>query len=858
VLGWLLPRSERAIVRGDLDEEFRRHVRPTRGETAARLWYWRQVIGSLPYALRLRAAPVFAHTPADVRYALRMWRRHPAFAGAAIMTQAIGIAVATAVFGVAHAVLLRPLPYAEPDRLVQIVEGTGGRGLFSYPDFVDLRRANRAFDGVAGFTGGSRTLAMPGVPAERVAAVSVTDGFFDVLGVPMFAGRGFTREDVAPSAPDVVILSHGAWQRRLGGDAGALGRPITLNGQPHTIVGILPSSFEFPLRGRAELWFPERPSQAQQERGYWHWMDVIGRPRADLSPAQVDADLQAVAAVFSARDAKFHEAARLRAEPLRDVIVGGLRPAIDALLLGVGLLLLATCATMAGMLLSRASGRAGELSMRAALGARRGRLIQQLLVENVVLALTGGAAGLLIGHWLLRSFVSTVPTARLASLPHVDSLGLNPSVAAAAVLLAFVTGLLFGVIPALRAARGGAGGALTGMRATSGAGEGRLRFLLVGLQVAVALVLLAGAGVLGMSVHRLLQVSPGFDPDGLVTMRLSLPERYGDSANEFMDRLVERLEAIPGATGAAAINQGPLTGIGNTGTLSIVERPRMPGGSPPDVGLRRVTPNYFSVMGIPVVRGRAFTRADSQGSPKVVLINQRLADLLAAADPIGQHVTFEFAPGPWQIVGIVGNERFDQLDKPLLPVVYFAARQDPMGGFTLVVRTERPATLPAAARAAIASLDPALPLFDVRTIDQITSESSAVFIRRAAVWVLAVFAVTAVLLATMALYGVLAQAVSERTREIGIRMALGATRASIFALVLRRGLFATAAGIIIGIAGATVASRAVTSLLFDVRPAEPLAMAASALFIAVIAVIACLGPAARAVRIEPATAVRAE
>ncbi|MEX2663131.1 MAG: ADOP family duplicated permease [Vicinamibacterales bacterium] len=858
VLGWLLPRADRDVARGDLDEEFRRHVLPARGRAAARRWYWRQVIGTVPHAVRRRAAPVLTHVPADARHALRMWRRHPAFAGAAIVTQAIGIAVATAVFGVAHSVLLRPLPYAEPERLVQILEGAEGRGLLSYPDVLDLRRANRAFEEVAGFNGGSRTLALPGMAPDRVAAISVTDGFFDVLGVPMLAGRGFSIEDVHAGAPDVVVLAHGAWLRRFGGDPAALGRQVTLNGQPHTIIGILPASFEFPLRGRAELWLPERPSQLQQERGYWHWMDVIGRRRAGLSPAQIEADLQAVAAVFTARDPKFHETVRLRVEPLRDVIVGRLRPAIEALLAGVGLLLLATCATMAGMLLSRASGRVREMAMRAALGARRGRLVQQLLVENLMLSLAGGAAGLVIGHWLLQSFIAIVPSARLASWPHAAGLGLNPPVAAAAVLLSLATGLLFGVIPAMRASRAGAPGALHGLRATSGRGEGRLRFALAGLQVAVALVLLAGAALLGTSVYRLLHVSPGFNPDGLITMRLSLPERYRNSVDDFMDRLLERLEAIPAATGAAAINQGPLTGLGNTGTLAIVERPEMSGDSPPDVGLRRVTPNYFSVMGIPVVRGRAFTHADSATSPKVVLINQRLAGLLAAEDPIGEHVTFEFSAGPWEIVGIVGDERFDHLDQPLVPVVYFPARQDPMGAFTLVVRTRQPATLPAAARAAVAALDPELPLFDVRTIDEITAESSAVFVRRAAVWVLAVFAVTAVLLATMALYGVLAQAVSERTREIGIRLALGATRASIFTLVLRRGLMAAAAGIVAGVGGAILASRALTSLLFGGGPAGPLAIAASAVFIAAVAVIACLVPAARAVAIEPASAIRVE
>lgn len=852
LLQWLLPAPECTLVRSDLDEEFRQEVLPARGPHRARLWYWRQVLEAVPYAVRLRCLPVIVQIPSDVRYALRIWRAHPAFSSVAIITQAVGIGVATSVFAVVYAVLLRPLPYADPHRLVQIFEGTTGSGLLSYPDFLELSHTNRSFEAVAGFNGGSVTLAVPGGVPERVASATVTSRFFDVLGVQPFAGRAFTDGDAHRGAPNVVILTHAEWQRRFAGDPGAVGRTLTLNGQPHTVVGILPAEYRFPLRGQATLWLPERPSPLQEERGYWHWMDVIGRRRSGVSDTQLESDLQAVAAAFARRDPKFHDDARLRVRPLHDVIVGRIRPALQAILAGVALVLLATCATLAGMLLARGAGRSRELSVRSALGANRSRLVQQLLTESMLLSLAGGIAGLVLGYWLLRGFVATLPPAQLASLPQVDAMTVAPRAGLAALALSGVTGVLLGVFPALRASRGFAHDWLRRTRTTADRAQNRLRFVFVGLQVAVATILVAGALLLGASVYRLLQTSPGFDPEGVVTLRLSLPERYRDTANEFMDLLLERIEGIGGVLGAAAINQAPLTGVGNTATLPAVD-------PPVDVALRRVTANYFSVLGIPLERGRSFAREDSPSGRKVVLVNRRLAERLAAkGDPVGQRLSFEFSPGPWHVIGIVGNERFDHLDRPILPTVYFVSTQDPLGAFTLVVRSTQPAAVPPAVRSLVAALDPELPVFDVRTIEQIAGNSPAVFVRRAVVWVLAVFAVTAVLLAVLALYSVLAQAVAERTREIGIRRALGAPRAAVFRLVLRSALLATVAGLSVGTLVTVVAARVLSSLLFEISPREPLAIAASTAFIGLVAIGACALPALRATRIAPAEAIRAE
>ena len=855
----LLPRADREVILGDIDEEFVERQRAS--VVAARAWYWTQVALSIPLALRA-LAEVGAEVPGDVRYTARMWRRSPGFASAAILTQAIGIAVATAIIAVAYAVLVRPLPYGDADRLVQIFEGTGRPGLLSYQDFVELRRANRSFESVAGFSGGSRTLSVAGLAPERVVTAEVSDGFFDLLGVPLAAGRAFAASETLRGGPPVVILSHGAWTRRFGADPGVVGRPLVLNGTAHTILGILPRDFEFPLRGQAELWLPMRPSALQEERGYWHWMDVLGRVKGNASPAQIDADLQSIASSYAARDAKFHSATLLRTHPLRDVIVGDVRPTIYALLAGVALVLVATCATMAGLLLSRASGRARELTVRAAVGANRGRLVRQLVTENILLAAVGGIAGLVLGRWLLRAFVTMVPAGQRAALPHFQDIGLHPVALTAIAALTLITGLLFGVLPALRTSRGGGSAALAGTRVTAGRHEGRIRFVLVTLQVSVAFVLLAGAALLGTSVYRLLQVNPGFDPRDLVTMRLTLSsQKYANEAAvvSFNDRLIERLHAIPGVDGATLVSQAPLTGRGDTGTPEVVGRPPAPATTSPDIALRTVSANYFDTLGIPLVRGRGFAETDVRGAPGAVLINQLLADrLFESADPVGQRLTFGFSPGPWHIVGVVGNEQLDDIDKALMPVVYFPASQDLMRGYTIVVRTAQPAALPNAARAAVAELDPDLPLFGIRTIEQITASSAAVFMRRAAMALLGVFAGAAILLAAVALYGVLAQAVGERTREIGVRMALGATRGDVFALILGGGLVAIVSGIVLGLGATFAVAKLLGSLLFGVSGSDPLVLGGCALLLSATALVACAGPLWRAVRISPAAALRGE
>ena len=842
---------------GDLDEEFAIRRTAGRGATA---WYWRQALGSLPHAVsrRLPRADWIAH---DVRFTFRMWRRQPAFVAAAVTTQAVGIAITTAVLAVAYAVLVRPLPYHEPERLVHLFEGTGRSGQMSFQDFVDARRATRTLERIAGYSGGSRTFQMPGHAPERLPMLEVTDGFFEALGVVPALGRTFTAAEMHRGAADVVILSHDGWTRRFGSDPTVVGRRVPLNGIPHEVVAVLPASFAFPLRGRPELWLPLRPSPVQQERGYMHWMGAIARPRPGVTLPQIQSDLEAIARLYAERDATNHSHARLRAVPLREMIVAGVRPTIQALLAGVLLVVLVACATTATLLLSRAVPRRRELSVRSALGASRGRIVLQLLTETVMLSVVGGAAGIAAGHWLLGLFVAGMPMQQRVVLPHFENPGVGVAVGLAAFALSIITGVLFGIVPAWRAARLDGGESLKTARATAGAADGRLRSSLVTVQVAVALVLLATALLLATSVQRLMRVPLVADAESLATFRLNLPPKYGsrEAVQMFNQRLIEALEATPAVESAALIDQPPLGGGGNNGTLRIAGRPEPTGPDVPVVLIRSVSERYLENMRVPVIRGRAFTASDTATSPQVVLINRVLADtVFAGTDPLAQRISFQFMRGDWQIVGVVDNERFDDVDRPLLPAVYFTMAQDTAGSYTVMLRGQDPGLAIDAAREVIARLDPELPMFGVRTIEQVAEESSAVFLRRATLWMLATFAAASLVLAAMGLYGVLAQVVADRTREIGVRVALGATRARIVRTVLNSAAMPLAAGVVLGIAGTLAAARWLSSLLFDISARDPFVISSAAGFLLAVALLACAVPVRRALAIDPATAIRVD
>jgi putative ABC transport system permease protein len=843
---------------GDLDEEFRLRAAPPRRGAAA--WYWRQAFASMPGALRLRwqrAAPL-TDLRGDVRRALRMLARHPGFAAAAIATMALGSGITTGVVSIVEAVLVRPLPYPNGGRVMAIQEHDGtrqGRSM-SWRDFAELSGALTSFAALAGYTGGSRTLTTAS-SAERVLAIGVTSRFFEVLGVRPVLGRDFNGADTIRGAAPVVILTNDAWRRRFGSDPAALGRTVMLSGVAHTIVGVLPPDFTFPPRGDPELWLPFTPSAEQVARPYWHFLDVIGSRRSGVAAAAANEELRTRAERWHASGDQWHATTGLGSIGLRDEMVAGVRPALLVLLGAALIVLLAAAVNVSGLVLARAATRAREVGVRAALGASRWRLIRSLLVEAFSIALFGASAGLMLAAWAVATVGATIPLRFRAALPYADQLGVSPLAAAVSVGVTILAVLLAGIAPAfgMRTSNPIA----PGSRSTGGRSEARLRTVLVAAQVALAVVLLSGAALIARSVLKLGRVSPGFAVDGLVVGRINFPGgRYDDRVAMVAgaERILEAIRALPGVHGAEVINQLPLTGRGNTGDFSIVGRAETPSTDPL---IRDVTPGYFRVMGIPLLEGRGIEPGDKAGATRVVVINKTLAHLaFGDTPPIGQRIRFEFFSGrpEWTIVGIVGDEQFDGLDRPMSGVVYFPFAQDPEGSFGIVVRAASPSAIVPSLRSAVASVDRELPLFGVQTMTRIAADSNAVFLRRLVTRLLAWFAGAALLLAGIGVYGVLAEAIASRTKEIGLRLALGATRRNIAALTVATGLAPGAIGVVTGVALSILAAPAMRSLLFGVGAIDVPSLAAVCAIVALVALAACAIPTRRAIGVPVASALR--
>ena len=865
VIARLAPRADRDIILGDLDEEFRR--RTAQSGRSAGAWYWAQAAASIPSALRLRwhRAALFANLDADVRYAARCARRHRAFTAAVVLTIALGEGTATAVLSVIEAVLIRPLPFANADRIVMLQEfdpARGGAGTgsgVSWADFVDLSARTRSFAVIAGWDGASRILTGNG-PPERLSALAVTARFFDAVGVAPALGRAFTDADTAPAAEPVVMLTHTAWTRRFAADPSIVGRAIHLGGRPTTVVGVLPQTFRFGVRPDTELWLPLRPAKAQLERPEQHWFDLIGALRPGVTRAQADEEVRAIAAGWKQAH-PWHVTAGLRVISLRDDLVAGVRPALLVLAGAALLVLLAAAVSVSALIVSRAAGRSRELAVRVSLGATRMRIARQMLIESLCLAVMGILPGLLLGMWAVRVFAAGVPDRYRLRLPYLDQLSVSPVAAAGAVLLTTVAIVCAGLAPAFSSRRSmGVHTLVTGLRATGSHAETRLRRVLVATQIALAVALLASAALIGRSVLKLTRVSPGFETTRLLVGLVGLPAaRYPtpEATAAAIERILDRVRAIPGVSGAETIDQLPLTGTGNNAAFSIAGQPAA--GKRAETLIRTVTPGYFRLMGIPIVTGRTFASSDTPSAPRVVVVNDTLARRYFPGGALGQRIVFELFDGKpvWTIAGVVGDVQFNDVDKPVAPAVYFPYGQNVSGGVSLVVRTAIPPEQVApGVRAAVAAVDPEVPVAALRSMERSVADSGPVFIRLFVTRLLAWFSFATLILAGVGVYGTLAESIAAKTREIGVRAALGATRGDIARRVVASGIAPAAWGLAGGAVVVVLAAPAVRSLLFGITALDPVALASVAAVVGAVALLASAVPAWRAVRLPVTTALR--
>jgi predicted permease len=805
-----------------------------------------------------RRTELLAEMRQDVRYALRVLIRSPVFAIAAILTLALGIGANAGVFAVAFGVLWEQLPYRASDRLLLAWEDNTAeqqpRYDFSPANYRDMRERARTLAGLAAFdTYVNPNITGPGEP-ERATTVRVMGDFFGVLGVDAARGRVIQPTDEIDGATPVVVLLHGLWQRRFGGDPAIVGRTIELNGQSIEIVGVMPPEFEVPGAPDVELITPLRMTPDDWALRNVHFLTLVGRLRDDATVTQAQAELNGIAADLERAYPESNRGTRVTALSLREALVGDVRTMLFIVLGAVGLVLLAACANVANLLLARAAGRERELGVRAALGAGRGRIVRQLLTESGVLALLGTAAGVALAAVLVRGVRTLGP----AILPRLGAVTLNGYVVVFALGCSLLTALLVGALPALCSMGMRLSALHTGTRGSSSRAQQRVRRAIVTGQIALSLVLLTGATLLGRSFQSLLAIDPGFAPDSVLTFT-TLKRGEAVPVIRFYDDLLAHVRALPGVVHAGAINRLPLAEKGPTSWLRI-ENHVWQTPTPPEVGYRPVTPGYFEAMGIPLLRGRRFEPADRGNRALPVLINAIAAErFFAGRDPVG--VRIRLGPNPqaqWRtIIGVVGDTRNIALTEAVQPEVYPLQAQSANGTMMIAVRTRRaPVDVLPAVRAHVTSLDPQVPIEDVRTMRDLVAQSVAR--PRFTLLLLAVFAGLGLVLAVVGTYGVLAHLVAQRTKEIGIRVALGARRGDVLRLVITEGAVLAAAGIVMGTALALLATRVLRNLLYGVSPTDPLTFGAAALVLALLTMLACWIPARAALRLDPNEALRTE
>jgi putative ABC transport system permease protein len=804
----------------------------------------------------------------DFVYAVRALYARPLFAAAAIITLALGIGANSAIFSVVHAVLLRPLPYPSPDRLMTLWSHNPRQGfekdVSAYPNFDDWRRQATSFERLAAYTGADFALTQAGDPAQ-IAGALVTPGFFETLGVAPARGRVFTAGEGAAGASHVAILSHGLWQTRFGSNPAIVGRSIVLNGLAYDVVGVMPPSFAFPEA--AQVWTPLAPwgryKDFMESRGAM-WLRVIGRLKPGVGTVAAQAELDRIASALEREYPGANAGIGIRLVPMHEDIVGDVRRPLLVLLAAVGFVLLIACANVANLLLTRMAARQRELAIRAALGAGRRRLIRQMLVESLVLAGAGGALGLALAAWGMRALTALAP----ADLPAAADLHIDGAVMLYTSLAALLTGLVFGIAPALQSAAVAAGESLKqgGRTGTAGSRSTRLRAAVAIVEIAVALVLLIGAGLLVRSFVAMNHVELGFDPRHILALRIDLPAaRYPEDAQVrvFYDRLTSQLSALPGVESVGLGSSILLPALPQSADLTVQGRPpRDPNAVSAPVPYDSVTPGFFRTLKIPLRRGRLFTDADGPTSQPVVVVNESLARrFFPAGDAIGGRIAFGDGSDPntrWStIIGIVADTRRGGVNRAPWAEVYYPQAQAPDSRMYALIRTiGDPLSVARAAQAAVWAIDPNQPVHSTRTVEGLLEVSQAN--RRFTTLLLGVFSIIALALAAIGIYGVIAYSTTQRTPEIGIRMALGASRRDVLTMVLKDGAIIGAAGLAIGLAAALVLTPTMSAMLFGVSARDPITFVALPIGLLLVVAAATLVPAARAARVNPLLALRAD
>jgi putative ABC transport system permease protein len=854
----------------DVDEELRSHLEMRAADNAA--------AGMTPDEARYDAQRRFGNTTLlkedlramdiigwldtaarDLRYALRMLRRSPGFTVIAILTLALGIGANTAIFSVINAVLLRPLPYPNSRYLVRVEEHHEGSTAYgvSYANFLDLKNNSQSLSDVAAMRWWTANLVDGGEP-ESVQSALVSAEYFPALGIQPSLGRAFTAEEDQPGKDNVLLIAHGLWQRRYGSDPAVVGRKIKVNDELRTIIGVMPPGFREPFH--CEIWAPLVATGDLSTNRRSHILMALAQLKPGVSLSQANAEMQLVSERIQAQNSGVDPGFIFGAAGFQERAAAPLRTPLLVLLCAAGGVLLIACTNLASLLLARGAARAKEIAIRASLGAPRSRLVRQLLTESLLLGVLGGAAGLMIALWCVN-LVKEPPFNKLVGYAGVS---LDVRVLLFAVGITLFTGILCGLAPAFQSARGGtiAVAQLHG-RATAGIRNVRLRSFFVVSEVALAFVLLVGAGLLIHSFAAILRLPLGFQPDNVVTMQLFMsPARYssdGPQARQYLHRILERLESVRGVQSVGMIDALPLTGGAST-DIEIVGRPVPDPNDEPEVDIRIVSPGFFRTMEIPLRAGRLFTERDTFEAPRVMIINETMArKFWPGENPLGRRVTMKDwgPPLTGEIVGIASDVKLDFPDTPVAPALYWSYQQflNPFSSIVVRLNSDAKMVLPGI-KSAIWSVDKEQTIASIQTFDDILSDTLTT--RRINMAILAILAALALLLASLGIYGVLANSVAQRTQEIGVRLALGARPGQVLAPVVGQGMRLTILGLALGLAAALAVTRLLTGLLFGIKPTDPLTFAGVAILLTLVALTACYIPARRATRVDPIVALRHE